>query len=293
MDGWLLFALILGASSLAAGGLALDDWLRSDSSFLRSAWAAYTAWYQQRADYLIDRTPARSYAMQHAAIAGSALLLGIIVVGQPIVIAGLFAVGVFVPVRMLRDRALKRRMELIQQIDSALQLMANSLQVTPSVEAALMLIAQHMKPPISQEVRRVVAAFRMGQSLDAALQSMADRCNDPFVTAMVIALIVGRRTGGNIAVTLRQIASTTREAVRVEKDMGSKTNGQRSQFYFVVLLYPITLLAMKHVLPSGWTALTTTFQGQVALVGSMAMIIFATVWALSILNPKNLGGGDA
>jgi tight adherence protein B len=293
MDGWMFFALILGAISLASGGLAIDAWLRSDSSFLKGAWAAYKAWYQEYADYLFDRTPAKSYAIQHAAIAGSALLVGIFAVGQPFIVAGMLAVGLMVPVRMLRDRALKRRMELIQQIDGALQLMANSLQVTPSVEAALLLIAQHMKPPLSQEVRRVVAAFRMGQSLDDALQSMADRCNDPFVTAMVIALIVGRRTGGNIASTLRQIASTTREAVRVEKDMGSKTNGQRSQFYFVVVLYPITLLAMKHVLPSGWTTLTTTFQGRVALLGSMAMIVFATVWALSILNPKNLGGGNA
>lgn len=292
MDGWMLFALVLGAISLAAGGLAIDAWLRSDSSFLQRAWAAYRTWYKEHADYLLDQTPAKAYAIRHAAIAGAALLIGVVAIGQLIVSLALLLIGAAVPFMMLRDRAQKRRLELIQQIDPALLFMANSLQVTPSVEVALMLVAQHMKAPISQEARRVVAAFRMGQSLDAALQSMADRCNDPFVTSMIIALIVGRRTGGNISATLRQIANTTREAVRVEKDMGSKTNGQRSQFYFVVALYPITLLAMKHVLPSGWTTLTTTFKGQVALLGSVAIIIMATVWALSILNPKNLGGGN-
>jgi tight adherence protein B len=150
-----------------------------------------------------------------------------------------------------------------------------------------------MKPPISQEMKRVVAAFRMGQSLDQALSGMADRCNDPFVTAMVIALIVGRRTGGNISVTLRQIASTTRDAARTEKDMASKTNGQRSQFYFVVALYPISLVSMKLILPTAWVMLTSSFQGLVALFGSVAIVLFATVWALNILDPKNLGGADA
>lgn len=292
MDGWILFALVLGALALGGGGLAVDAWLRSDSSFVKRMWAAYRLWYQEYADYLIDRTPARNYAMMHGAVAGAALLIGVVALGQIFISLALLAVGTAVPFMMLRDRATKRRMELIQQIDPALMFMANSLQVTPSVESALLLVAQHMKEPISQEMRRVVAAFRMGQSLDAALQSMADRCNDPFVTALVIALIVGRRTGGNISTTLRQIANTTREAVRVEKDMGSKTNGQRSQFYFVVALYPITLLAMKYALPTGWTTLTTTLQGQVALLGSMGAIIMATVWALSILNPKNLGGGN-
>lgn len=292
MDGWVFVSLVLVGIAVASGLLALDAWIRSDSSFLTRAWSAYKAWYKEHADYLLDRTPVETYATQHACIAGGALVIGVAAFSQLIIIASLTVIGIAVPFMMLRDRTLKRRIELVQQIDPALQFIANSLQVTPNVEGALLLVSKHMKPPISQEMKRVVAAFRMGQSLDAALQGMADRCNDPFVTSMVIALIVGRRTGGNIAGTLRQIALTTREAARVEKDMASKTNGQRSQFYFVVALYPITLIAMKSVLPTGWETLTTTFSGRVALLGSMAIIVLSTVWALSILNPKKLGGGS-
>lgn len=292
MDPWRLLILAVGAACLATAGLAVVAWLRSDSPFLQRAWASYRSFYQEQADYLLDRTPARDYAVQHAIIAGSALLFGVVVFGSPLPIVVLLIAGLVVPRMRLQDRVRKRRGELIQQIDPALQLIANSLQVTPNVEGALLLVAQHMKPPISEEMRRVVAAFRMGQSLDAALQGMADRCGDPFVTAMTIALIVGRRTGGNISATLRQIAATTREAVRVQKDMASKTKGQRSQFLFVVALYPISLLAMRSVLPSGWETLTTTFQGLVALLGSLGIIVVAGVWALSILNPKNLGGSS-
>lgn len=291
MDGWMLVILCLGAVCTAVGLFGLTDWLRSDSLFLKRCWDDYRSWYQEQADYLLDPTPARSFAVSHAVLVGGALLLGGLAFSSllPVVVLGI--AGLIAPRLHLQDRVRKRRGELIQQIDPALQLIANSLQVTPNVEGALLLVAQHCKPPISQEMSRVVAGFRMGQSLDTALQGMADRCSDPFVTAMTIALIVGRRTGGNISATLRQIASTTREAVRVQKDMSSKTKGQRSQFFFVVALYPISLFAMRTVLPTGWETLTTKFQGRVALLGSMGIIVLAIFWALSILNPKNLGGG--
>jgi tight adherence protein B len=292
MDTRMVLLLLVGAGCIATGLLGLYAWLCSDSLFLQRSWEGYRAWYHEQADYLLDPTPARHFAMTHAATAGAALLLGSLIFSSLLPIVGLGLVGIVAPRLRLQDRVRKRRGALIQQVDPALQLIANSLQVTPNVEGALLLVAQHMKPPIAQEMSRVVAGFRMGQSLDTALQGMADRCSDPFVTAMTIALIVGRRTGGNISATLRQIASTTREAVRVQKDMSSKTKGQRSQFYFVVALYPISLFAMRTVMPSGWETLTMKFQGRVALIGSLGIIMLATFWALSILNPRNLGGGN-
>ncbi len=292
MDGWMLLCALLGASALVVGLLSFHSYLRSNSEFIKQAWLAYKAWYKDYADYLMDRTPVERHAKTHATVAIGAFVVGLIATSSILVAIALLAAAALVPFLMLRDRALKRRIELIQQVDPALQFIANSLQVTPNVEGALLLVAQHMKPPISQEVKRVVAAFRMGQSLDDALQGMADRCNDPFVTCMVIALIVGRKTGGNISGTLRQIASTTRDSARVEKDMASKTNGQRSQFYFVVALYPICLIAMKFAMPTAWQTLTTTLQGMVALLGSGAVILFSFVWAMDILNPKNLGGSS-
>ena len=53
----------------------------------------------------------------------------------------------------------------------------------------------------------------LGQSLDDALQGMAERCNDAFMTAMVIALVVGRRTG--VADRPRSQASSQTDAAGV------------------------------------------------------------------------------
>lgn len=150
------------------------------------------------------------------------------------------------------------------------------------------MVADHMKPPMSEEVSRVVAAYKLGQTLDDGLQDMAARCNDPFITSMVIALIIGKRTGGNISATLRRIAHATREAVRVELELKTKTKGQRGQFYLILLLYPLGLVAVKQFLPQVWGALTETYVGKLTLLFSVMAVVGAIYWARKILNPNNL-----
>lgn len=282
-----LLGYLLAAVALIALFLQLDVWARQEGSLPYRAWLSYRAWYQDQADYLIERMPARSFALRHAGLLLAGLLMGVFS-EQPLLILGGALAGALIPVMNLKQRVRKRRETLQQQIDPALQLVANALQVTPSLEEALTLVSQHLQAPMAEEVTRVVAAYRLGQGLDEALQGMAERCNDPFITAMVIALVVGRKTGGNIAATLRRIAFSTREAVRVELELTSKTRGQRNQFFLVALLYPIGLIGLKAGLPQAWETLMNTYFGKVALFVSMGVVGVSIVWAMKILSPKNL-----
>jgi tight adherence protein B len=278
---------VLAAVSVVAVLMAVDVWIRVENALPQQAWRSYALWYQEHANYLNERMPARDFAMRHGAAGLLGLMLGALT-QQPLLLLGGLAAGLLYPMIHIKQRVQKRREELQLQIDPSLQLIANALQVTPSLEEALILVSQHMKPPMSEEVNRVIAGYRLGQSLDDALQSMAERCNDAFITSMVIALVVGRKTGGNIAVTLRRIAISTREAVRVELELATKTKGQRNQFFFVALLYPLGLVGLKTSLPVAWDSLMNSYFGKVALFASMAVVVAATAWALKILSPKNL-----
>ena len=281
--------VLIGGVAAFAALMALDAWLRTENSLPQQAWAAYVAWYKEPADYLMDKTPAKSFAIMHAVQCGALLILTwFIFNGHPIAIILALGAGTLGPPYLYLSRVEARREALQMQIDPALQFVANALQVTPNLQEALTMVAEHMKPPMSQEVARVVAGYKLGQTLDDGLQGMAARCSDPFITAMVIALIIGKRTGGNISATLRRIAHATREAVRVELDLKTKTKGQRGQFYLIILLYPMGLVAMKQFLPQIWTVLTETYVGKVTLLLSVMAVVGAIYWARSILNPKNL-----
>lgn len=289
MDALGIAGVATGATAAAASLLAVDAWINTKDSLPQQAWAAYAAWYKEPAEYLLDRTPAKTFAINHALQLGACLLIAFFVFeGHPIAVLGALAAGIIGPPYLYLQRVEKRREALQQQIDPALQFIANALQVTPNLEEALSMVAEHMKPPMSEEVSRVVTAYRLGQSLDDGLQGLAGRCNDPFITAMVIALIIGKRTGGNISATLRRIAHATREAVRVELELKTKTKGQKGQFYLIILLYPLGLVAMKQFLPQIWTVLTETYVGKITLLFSVGAVVGAIYWARSILNPKNL-----
>lgn len=292
MNGYRLGTLLFGSAALAGLLLALDAWIRGEDSAPRRIWVAYGRWQQEISAYLLDRTSPKQFATRHAAVIAGAFLMGLIIVftvaPEPLLLVGVLGVGIIFPMVEYKQRAEKRRERLVQQIDTTLQLIANALQVTPNLEEALRLGTEHLQAPMSEELNLVSTAYRLGKSLDDALQEMSQRCNDPFVTAMVIALVVGRRTGGNISATLRRIAYSTREAVRVELELKAKTKGQRNQFYLVVALYPLGLIGMKVALPMAWVALTMSYQGKVALFGSMAVVALATAWAQKILSPSNL-----
>ncbi len=289
MDFLGLAGIALGVTGVVALVLAVDAWIDTENSLPQQAWKAYVAWYKYPSEYLIDRRPVQKFAMDHALQALACLLIAIFVFNaHPVaIILGLLAGGVGPPYLYMK-KVEKRRETLQQQIDPALQFIANALQVTPNLQEALSMVAEHMKPPMSEEVARVVAGYRLGQTLDDGLQGMAGRCNDPFVTAMVIALIIGKRTGGNISATLRRIANATREAVRVELELKTKTKGQRGQFYLILLLYPLGLLGIKQFMPQIWTTLTETYPGKLTLLFSAMTVILAIYWARKILNPNNL-----
>ena len=292
MRGLQLGVLITGSLSLAALSMAVDAWIREKDSLPRRLWQAYGSWQSELSAYLLDRVTPVQFARSHAGFVLCGLAASLLIMLQigpsPLIALALMGVGAVVPVVRYQQQVVERKERLQQQIDPALQLLANALQVAPNLDEALRLGSEHLQPPMSEELNLVATSYRLGKTLDEALQDMAQRCNDPFISAMVIALVVGRRTGGNIAVTLRRIAYSTREAVRVELELAAKTRGQRNQFYLIVALYPLGLLGMRFALPTAWEILTHEFVGKAALAVSMAVVVGCTMWARHILSPENL-----
>ena len=249
MDAKLALAAGLSAASVTAGLLYVDVWARTERSLAQRLWAAYDRWYRDQTDYLLDRTPLKRFVLQQVLASIVATGVGLSFTTEPLLLLLLIGIGAGAPILLLTQRVTQRRQRLQQQIDQALMLIANAMQVAPNLEEALSLVAEHLQPPMSEEVARVVMSYRLGQPLDDALSAMSDRCNDSFLMAMVMALKIGRKTGGNIAATLRRIALSTRESVRVELELSSKTRGQRNQILLIALLYPLGVLSLKSTLP--------------------------------------------
>src|SRR5580658_2738357 len=65
VDVLALSGIAVGATGAAAAVLAADAWITAKDSLPQKLWAAYEEWYKEPATYLLDRTPAKSFAIGH------------------------------------------------------------------------------------------------------------------------------------------------------------------------------------------------------------------------------------
>lgn len=165
----------------------------------------------------------------------------------------------------VRYRQAKRKAALEGQIDVSLRSIAQTLKATSSLIDAFETVATEVSAPMAEELALVVAEHRLGASFDEALCRMAQRVNSRNLNAVVMALTIGRQTGGNLPQILHQVAATLRERMRLEVFIEAKTAEGKAQAWIMgamplvlgTLVYWVepSFLRPLFVDPLGWAIL--------------------------------------
>jgi tight adherence protein B len=154
-----------------------------------------------------------------AAIAGASGLLILL----------LFVIAVVTPVFAVRWLAARRIRQFEQQLPDVLTTIAGSLKVGHGLKAALQTVAQEGSPPVSVELRRVLAEERLGRPLEDALVSMCERLASDDLLYVATAVDVHAQVGGSVAGVFQTVAETVRQRqqhrrrVRALSSMGRAT----------------------------------------------------------------------
>ena len=154
-----------------------------------------------------------------------------------------FIVGIFIaPLLYIKRKKAKRAMNFNHQLSSALTTMANSLRVGFSLFQAMKTIADEMPPPLSVEFKRTLQEINLGTHTDKALQNMCDRVKSDDLELVVMAIVIQRQVGGNLAEVLDNIAHTIKERVKVQREVKTLTAQGRISGMIIGLL-PLFLAA--------------------------------------------------
>jgi tight adherence protein B len=172
----------------------------------------------------------------------SGVVLGI-VLKIPLVVVPLAAIFLGVlPFLWLLRRKKKRVRKFLDSMPEAVELISRALRAGHGLASGLHLVAEEMKGPIADEFGRVFEEQNLGIPLELALRGMADRIPVMDVRFFVIAVVIQRATGGDLAEVLDKIGRLIRQRFELQGHVRALTAEGRLSGV-VLLALPPGLLA--------------------------------------------------
>ena len=260
------------------GVLALWDRVADE---LRAAWHRYRDWAQAGLDWLLLPLSPLDILLRHILFVIGGWTLGVFLSSQSFGFA-LAMAGLVGPRIWMRRAIDKRRKRLEEQLDVALQTIANNMLATQSLVDGFAAVAQHLEAPVSEEAAMVCKDIRVGARTEEALTNLSQRCQSLHVDAVVTALCIGLRTGGDLGKVLKTIAGVVRETLRCEGLMAAKTAEGRMSAWVMGSMPVLFTLSMHWVSPEWLEPLWNDVVGHVIVVVAAVLTLAGMTLVLRI-----------
>lgn len=213
-----------------------------------------------------------------AAFAGAAWL-GLLLLDAPWYLCAAGAVfAVVIWLEYIEWRRMKRMRVIAQQLPDALDLMARAMQAGHAFSSALHLVGTEGPQPIAGEFRTTFDEINFGIPFDRALAHLAHRVANKELRFFIVAVLIQRETGGNLAEILLSISALLRDR---EKLVGSvrvlSAEGRLSAWILTAL--PFALVAVfLYIHPKFIAQLWTDPFGLRLTVTSLVMMAVGVWW---------------
>ena len=176
--------------------------------------------------------------------------------------------GVLVFRSFLTRRRKEKETLFTKQLPDALVAVANSLKAGFSLDQALEFASISMPEPTKSEFSRIHLNYRVGYSLQEAIETLPKKYNNTEVKLFVSSLILQNQIGGNVIPFLNELSEVLRERLRLKEQVVVGTSQQRLSATIVTII-PYAILMLLQL--SGYNALTSTFRGVLLLIFAICL----------------------
>ena len=183
----------------------------------------------------------------------------------------------FAWVLYVQHRRQQRMKRIDQQLPDALDLMARAMQAGHAFSSALRLVGTEGPQPIASEFLTTFDEMNFGIPSDKALGHLAGRVGSKDLRFFVVATVIQRETGGNLAEILMSIASLIRERQKLAGTVRVLTAEGRISAWILALL-PFVLVAVISLLNQRFIAILWTDPIGVRLIEMSLVLMVAGTW---------------
>lgn len=180
-----------------------------------------------------------------------------------------------------------KRIEKIQkQLPEAIDSIARSLKAGHSFMGAFSMIGEELSDPIATEFRITLEESNLGVPLSDALLNFSNRIPLTDLKFFVIAILIQRESGGNLAEILTSMSKIIRERFKLMGEVRTLSAEGRTSAW-VMWLMPFFMMGIMSALsPSYAPILFGTESGQFLLKVGLVLMILAAIWMRKIVKIK-------
>jgi tight adherence protein B len=183
---------------------------------------------------------------------------------------------------ILRLRA-RRLRQIEHQLPDALDLMARAMLAGHAFSSALSVVASEGAEPIAGEFRTAFDEINFGLSLPEALVNLAARVDSSDLRYFVVAVLVQRETGGNLAELLTKTATLIRARMRLAGTVRVLSAEGRISAWVLSLLPFLVAGAIQLVHPSFLNILWVDALGRKLALAAIGMMVFGIFWMWRVI----------
>jgi tight adherence protein B len=195
-------------------------------------------------------------------------------------------IGGSLPYVYVRKRIRTRKEEFDALLPEAIELITNALKSGFSLESALRMAAREVPDPLGIELAVAFEEQNLGVGLTEALSNLEKRVQSEDLSLFITALLIHKKTGGNLTEVLEKIGNTIRERFRLEREVKIFTAQGRMSGFILVLLPIIVAIAIWVINPEYLKILWVEKAGKY-LLGTAVIMQMIGIWVISrIVNIK-------
>jgi tight adherence protein B len=134
---------------------------------------------------------------------------------QPLAALGAGGALGLVPLWYVRRKSRRRIQAFEEQFPDCLEFISRSMRAGHAFSVALEMVQHEYSDPLAAEFRRAFEEQNLGQSLEVVLHKLSQRVPSMDVQFFVSAVLLQKRTGGNLAELLDKLANLIRERFKL------------------------------------------------------------------------------
>jgi len=168
----------------------------------------------------------------------------------------------------------RRRNKFNMQLPDALATMSNALRAGFSISQAFDSVVEMGDAPMCEEFRILQQQLRIGMSFEDALESMSKRVGSDDLTLVTTAILISRKTGGNVTEIFDKISDTIRGRQKIERKVRTLTAQGRIQGVIVSALPVVLGIIMTIIKPKMMIPFLFSGTGALCLFAMVVLITF-------------------